>query len=64
MAGKGKRATPIAFQLKFETACSLQAILTQQSFHIEDTNNEILKEEFDEIMSFYKALTGYVENNA
>jgi hypothetical protein len=60
---KGRNVKPIEFKLSYETACSLQSILTQQSIHVGKETSEGLTKEFQEINKFYEALTHYVESN-
>lgn len=61
--GKGKNASPLEVKISYETACSLQSILTQQAFHIKANGNEHLAKEFDDINKLYEALTAYIERH-
>lgn len=61
---KSKRTENLSFALSYDTACSLQAIITQQWGHATRLNNDILVNELEQINRFYLHLTDYVEKNS
>lgn len=66
MAAK-KLVPSLAFKLKFDTAVSLQTILTAQYSHALEQQKQgrsALMNSFETIMPFYNALSQYVEDNS
>lgn len=57
----------LAFKLKFQTATSLQAILTAQYAHAleeQKLGHPALMNAFETVGPFYKAITEYVEEHS
>ena len=54
------------FSLSLETAASLQSILCQQDVHINSSDRfqESMRNEFEQVLPFYMALTEYVNANS
>ena len=62
VSNKRRNTPPIEFKLSYETAANIHDILTQQSVHVETIGKSAaLKDQFDQIKSFYNYLTLYLE---
>jgi hypothetical protein len=64
ISGKLKRTQDISFTLSYETACSIQAIITQQWTHATRENCQGLIDQLEQVNRFYIHLTDYVEKNS